>query len=272
MEPPQANKYFDSRDRDPCQHNVPWVGIIGGMGTAAGIYFEQLFLEVCSRKLLHEDQSYPQWVYFNASKIPDRTKAILGEASDCTPALINVLKKAQTIGILAVVVACNTAHYYYQKVIEKVPIPWVHLQYETARYMGMVFPGMRQVGILATDGTLYARLYDQAFSKVGIEALELSLDSKVQQNVMRAIYDQEFGLKHTGGVASMQAQELVREAIEKLNAPLVVAGCSELSMAFAQMNIGIPWIDPMKIAAEVLFDVWAGNRIPSSLLLDFEAG
>lgn len=258
---------FNNVDLDSLQKDEIWVGVIGGMGTAAGIHFEQLFFKVCSRKGISQDQNHPQWIYFNASKIPDRTKAIRGEEPDCTPYLVDIFKKAQAAGVSAVVVTCNTAHYYYEKVIEKVPIPWVHLPYETARYVSTTFPNIKQVGILASDGVLYTKLYYQMFNKMKIEALEPWLDSKIQRSIMRAIYDQEFGLKRTGGSVSMQVQELLLEAIDELNAPLIVVGCSELSIAFAQMNIQIPWVDPMTIAAEVLFDVCSGNRMPSTLVL-----
>ena len=53
----------------------PLIGIVGGMGTAAGLYFQNLFLQLCNERGIVTDQDYPEWLYFNASKAPDRTEA-----------------------------------------------------------------------------------------------------------------------------------------------------------------------------------------------------
>jgi aspartate/glutamate racemase len=90
--------------------------------------------------------------------------------------------------------------------------------------------------------------------------------------VMRAIYDPAVGIKHTGAIVSQGAKELLYKAVEAINAPIVVAGCTEISIAFAEMTLPVPWVDPMAIAAEVFFDIAYGQRTPESLIPHFSAG
>ncbi|NET60739.1 MAG: amino acid racemase [Symploca sp. SIO2E6] len=241
-----------------------WFGIIGGMGTAAGLLFEQIFFRVCNERGVSGDQSYPQWIYFNASQVPDRTLAIKKEAPNCTPYLVKVLEKAKATGVSAVVVTCNSAHYFYEDVYRQVPIPWIHLQKETARYITNTFSA-KKVGILATEGTIRTKLYYQALKSYGLLAVEPDYESRLQCEIMNAIYHPEFGIKYTGNQVSKSAQEILYAAVKELDTEVVVAGCTEFSVAFSRMELPVPWVDPLQIAAQVLFELSVGKRELDSL-------
>jgi len=241
-----------------------WFGIIGGMGTAAGLLFEQIFFRVCNERGVTGDQNYPQWIYFNASQVPDRTLAIKKEGPSSTPYLVKVLEKAKATGVSAVVVTCNSAHYFYEEVYKAVPIPWIHLQKETARYITNTFSTNR-IGILATEGTIQTKLYYHALKSNGLLAIEPDCASSLQQNIMNAIYHPDFGIKYTGNQVSKSAKEILYAAVKELDTQVVVAGCTEISVAFSRMEIPVPWVDPLQIAAQVLFELSIGKRDIASL-------
>jgi aspartate racemase len=239
-------------------------GILGGMGTAAGLLFQQIFFETCNRHGITGDQNYPEWLYLNASLAPDRTAAIKEEGPSPVPYLESMMKKMDAAGVKAVVVACNTAHQFYDEVFERVPIPWIHLQRETARAIRR--KGLERVGILATEGTIRARLYHQALKLFGIVGQEPAPESDLQIRIMASIYDPEFGVKFTGSDVSDTAKKILNDAIDEMNVDAVVAGCTELSVAFSSMEMPVAWFDPMAIAAETLFDLWRGSRTVASLI------
>lgn len=238
-------------------------GIVGGMGTAAGILFQEKFFDLCTQKGISGDQNYPEWVYINASKAPDRTKAIKQEGESPASYLIQVMKKMQVIGVEAVVVTCNTAHHFYQEVYEVIPIPWVHLQKETAKKIKQ--QGYASVGVFATEGTMRAQLYRRALESQGLKAIEPAVESELQSQIMDSIYNHQYGIKYTGNTVSSKAKELLYHAINQMNVSVVIAGCTELSVAFAQMEMPVKWFDPLFVAAEVLFDL-CYEQIPLSEL------
>jgi aspartate racemase len=173
------------------------------------------------------------------------------------------MKRMEAAGVSAVVVACNTVHHFYDEIYRLVPIPWVHLQLETAAAVRRA--GLSSVGILATEGANRTRLYSRALEAYGLAASEPDPDSPLQSKVTRAIYDPRIGIKATGSRVSTEARELLSAAISEMQVDAVVAGCTELSLAFQQMNLRIRWYDPLAIAAEVLYALWSGERTTASL-------
>lgn len=234
----------------------PLIGILGGMGTAAGLYFQHLFFQICSENGLSGDQDYPEWLYLNASQAPDRSAAIHQKGPSPVPYLVRCLKRMQAAGVEAVVVPCNTAHAFYEEIIAQVEIPWIHLLNETANEVRHW--DIEQIGIISTTGTLTSGLYQRALAAEGIEAIEPAPDSELQSKIMSAIYDPEFGVKFTGTGTSEKARLLLQEIIIELNTDAIILGCTELSVAAAGLNLGIRLFDPMRIAAQALFESWQG--------------
>ena len=157
---PRTGKYLQ-----PGQKFVP--GILGGLGPASHILFEETLLE---RNRLRgkggTDQSHPVWILISASSTPDRTKALLNKGENSLPYLQNYARIIETAGADALFVICNTAHAFHHKVQGKLKIPWVHLMDLTADAIIEDFPRITKVGVLATDGTLTSKLYQDRKSVV----------------------------------------------------------------------------------------------------------
>ncbi|HPI37481.1 MAG TPA: amino acid racemase [Ignavibacteriaceae bacterium] len=242
--------------------NKPLVGILGGMGTFSGLYFQNLFFEVCTKNGASGDQNYPEWVYLNASLAPDRTAAINKKGDSPVPYLVSQLKKMESIGVEIVVVTCNTAHAFFKEIKQEVSLPWIHLPYETV--IEVMKKQIKSIGIVGTEGTRYSGIYRNALQKAGVEVIEP--DEESQKLLMSAIYDEEFGIKHTGSVPSEKAKVLIKGVINEMKVSSVLSGCTELSLAFSSMNSNLQLFDPMEIAAQSLFDFWSGKRSVESFI------
>lgn len=236
----------------------PLIGILGGMGTAAGIYFQNLFLQICAANGISGDQDYPEWLYLNASQAPDRTAALNQKGPSPAPYLIQCLNKMQAAGVTVVVVTCNTAHAFYDEIIEQVNLPWIHLPNEMVKEVHRC--GIKEVGIMNTTGAMSSGLYQRAFAKAGIKIIAPAPDSDLQSKIMSIIYDPEFGIKFTGAGISEKARLLLQEVIIELNTDAIILGCTELSVAAAGLDLGVRIFDPLRIAAQVLLDIWQGKR------------
>ena len=102
------------------------IGILGGMGTQAGLDFCNK-LAVLNRG--KTDQKYPLFILYNKSNIPKRPEN-LKKYFNVLKSLIagcNLLKKNKCKFI---VMPCNTAHYWYDDLQKKIKIPIISIPKE----------------------------------------------------------------------------------------------------------------------------------------------
>jgi len=238
-------------------------GIIGGLGPAAHIEFERRLLAEGARRGARDDQDYPAWVLYNATDVPNRTNALL--ANDTRVAIERIASAARSLvsaGADFAAVPCNTAHALRDEVMALVPLPWLDLIDVTTEELARTYARGSRVLVLATSGTLKTGLYSKRLREAGFEPIEFGLDSREQADVMRAIRDDEFGIKSTGVRVDPRALELATKSLTKISGPLcAIAGCTELSVAFANVaNPPLPVIDPLDALAAATYDVAAGKR------------
>jgi aspartate racemase len=241
-----------------CENDPPLIGILGGMGTAAGIHFQNLFFQVCNANGIHGDQDYPEWLYFNASKAPDRTEALLGNGPSPEEYLVQRLQKMKAAGVDLVVAVCNTVHSFYTPVYGKVPIPWIDLQDETARKI--VHDGYTSVSLMSTEGTLRSGLFRNAIASLQIDYHEPQPASEMQRMITNAIYHPGYGIKYTGAKVHPKALRMLQEVVDGFEVDAIIMGCTELSLAKSHLKSNAVLLDPMEIAAQACYDYCYGKR------------
>jgi aspartate racemase len=179
-------------------------------------------------------------------------------------------------GADALFVVCNTAHAFHAEVQRAIGIPWAHLMRLVAAHIRATHAPGTRVGILATDGTLTARLYEEALEAEGLKPVAPVPGSPTQQQVMAAIGDPRTGIKSTGIEVSPQAREQLARAARwcmEQGAGVIVPGCTEISVAFAHDRPpDMPLVDPLRVLADAVLDLAWGERTPASLLTGVAAG
>ena len=242
-------------------------GILGGMGPLAHLEFERRLIQRNLERGVICDQDHPVWILIGASDVPDRTQSLVGLAEDCTPWLVRYGRMLERAGSDFLIVTCNTAHAFYNQVQPQLDIPWLRLMDCTARFIQDQYPQLKQIGVLATDGTLQTGLYSQPLLQMGLTPVLPEPDQQAQ--VMQAIYHPGWGIKTSGTWVSEQAIGQLRRAIVALQhqgAELVIAGCTELSVGLARISdLPIDWIDPLDIMADLALDLAFGHRILNSV-------
>lgn len=235
-------------------------GILGGLGPLAHVEFERRLIQASLARGAKTDQDHPVWILINAADTPDRTHSLQHNASICGQALLHYAQLLQQAGSDFLVVTCNTAHAFYPQIQSQLDIPWLHLMDCTTQFIYQTYPGLKRVGLLATDGTLKAQLYPQSLKQLGIETITPALQSSLQQQIMQTIYAPNWGIKTTGLNIDAAVLDNLCQAVTWLKAQgaeVVVAGCTELSVGFAQIeNLALPWIDPLEALAHQSLD-WA---------------
>ncbi|WP_316568598.1 amino acid racemase [Neobacillus sp. YIM B06451] len=219
------------------------VGIIGGMGPLATV---DLMNKIIFHTPAKKDQDHIHIIVDNYSQIPDRTTAILGKGTNPTPFMIQSARLLEKAGADFLVMACNTAHFYFNAVSNSVSIPILNMPLETARFLHE--KKLRRVGLLATDGTINTKLYQHSCISYDIHVIEP--DVQMQTEVMEGIYAIKAGNLDTGFLHLSKAADKLRDS----GAEAIIAGCTEIPLVLKsseQMTI----IDPTEILAKRVIEI-----------------
>ncbi|MCL1899737.1 MAG: amino acid racemase [Promicromonosporaceae bacterium] len=198
----------------------PLIGVIGGVGPLATAYFLRRVIESTAAQV---DQDHLDLLVFNHAAIPDRTRHLLDRSQpDPGPVLAADARRLEGFGCDFLVMPCNTAHTYTQQVQDAVTVPFVSIIDVTVAAARARLPGLRQVGLLATAGTVAAGVYDDAFAP---DVVVLTPSAVDQQRVDRLITQVKAGV-HVG----RQEVDSVAASLRERGAELVLLGCTELSV------------------------------------------
>jgi len=216
------------------------VGVLGGLGPMASVYFYEMVVNMTEAKT---DQEHVDMIITNRATTPDRTAFIVGNSNeDPSKILIDDAKKLEKYGVDFIVITCNTAHYFYEKIVNGVNIPLVNIVEETIKHAKAT--NHKKLGILATTGNIKTSLYQNMCEKYDIEYLVL--DENRQSKVMEIIYDD---IK-SGKPADMDKFNSIVDYLKENNCDGVILGCTELSILKNDNKLdGDFYIDSLKVLA-----------------------
>ena len=226
------------------------LGIIGGMGPMASALFYDM---ISSKTDASCDQENLDLILLSHAGMPDRTGAILSKDEVQIEAVRSKLLTdamfLQNSGCTAIAVTCNTAHYFVNMIEGELDIPFIHLIRETAEAVASEF-GAKKVAVLATDGTIETRLYQDELSKRGVIAF--TPKAEVQALVMHEIYD----CIKSGKPADEEIWQKIEEYVKAEGCEAAVLACTELSVVRKELSLGSFYFDPMDIMAERCLDFY----------------
>jgi len=239
------------------------IGILGGMGTQAGLDFCNK-LAVLNRGKI--DQEYPLFLLYNKSNIPGRpesigvqtkylsnkkkSKIILKKYNKVFKNLLLGCKLLQKNKCKFIVIPCNTAHYWYDDLKKKIKIPIINMPNEVFKYTKKNCKKNSKIGLLATEGTLKTNLYHKFFNK------EYNL-IQPSKDIQKKSVNKAIKLVKMGNVRS--AAKTIKPAINsliKMNCKKIILGCTELPIAifafksFKKIKSSKIFLDPNLILAD----------------------
>lgn len=226
------------------------LGIIGGMGPMASAVFYDM---ISSKTDASCDQENLDLILLSHAGMPDRTRAILSkdeaQIEEVRSKLYADAMFLQNAGCTAIAVTCNTAHYFVNMIEGELDIPFIHLIRETAEAVASEF-GAKKVAVLATDGTIETRLYQDELSKRGVIAF--TPKAEVQALVMHEIYE----CIKSGKPADEEIWQKIEEYVKAEGCEAAVLACTELSVVRKELSLGSFYFDPMDIMAERCLDFY----------------
>ena len=238
------------------------IGILGGMGTQAGLDFCNT-LAVLNRGKI--DQEYPLFLLYNKSNIPGRPESIGSQTKNLSNKSTNKKSKEKYNKVLKsllkgcklleknkckfIVIPCNTAHYWFDDLQNKIKIPIINMPKEVLKFTKKKCKKNSKVGLLATEGTLKTGVYKKFFEK----DYQLMHPS---QKIQKLSVNKAIKLVKMGNVkAAAKAIKPAIDSLIKMRCKKIILGCTELPIAifafksFENVKSSKVFLDPNLILA-----------------------
>jgi len=238
------------------------IGILGGMGTQAGLDFCNK-LAVLNRGKI--DQEYPLFILYNKSNIPGRPESIGSQTKNLSNKSTNKTSRAKYNKVLKsllkgcklleknkckfIVIPCNTAHYWFDDLQNKINIPIINMPKEVFKFTIKKCRKNSKVGLLATEGTLKTGVYKKFFEK-DYQLIEPS------QKIQKLSVNKAIKLVKMGNVkAAAKAIKPAIDSLIKMKCKKIILGCTELPIAifafksFENVKSSKIFLDPNLILA-----------------------
>ena len=161
------------------------IGILGGMGTQAGLDFCSKLAKLNRGKA---DQKYPLFVLYNKSNIPDR-KQNLKKYNKVLKSLLEGCKLLEKNKCKFIVIPCNTAHYWFDDLQRKINIAIVSFspQEQVIRtVLNSIFGKQSKKILIKTTNQKYRP--DKIFCKINRKKLILKRKVPMILSVCNKIY------------------------------------------------------------------------------------
>ena len=238
------------------------IGILGGMGTQAGLDFCNK-LAILNRGKI--DQQYPLFILYNKANIPRRLDSIDILTNNISKnlwkkknrekyqlvlkSLIEGCQLLEKSKCKFLVIPCNTAHYWYEDLKKKINLPIINMPKEVYNHTKKYCKKNSSIGLLATEGTLKTGIYNKFFDQ---KYNLIYPNQQIQKNSVNTSIE----LVKMGNVKS--ANRKIKTAIDYLirkKCKKIILGCTELPVAifafksFNKIKTSKIFLDPNLILA-----------------------
>ena len=220
------------------------IGVIGGMGPYASAYFYKLLLDK-SRDFYgaKNNNDYPE-ILIDSIPVPDfisdtknleKARGILSER----------MKRMNDYGVSVIGMTCNTAHILYKDLAKLSEVGFVSIIDAVSEKVSDL--GLKKVGLLATQTTIFQGLYREALSKTEIFCVNTDLRTQLlhEKIIRNVIAGKE--------VQTKQLINQVEKFIKRENLEGIILGCTEMPLIFPKERF-VNVIDCLDVLASKLLE------------------
>jgi aspartate racemase len=227
------------------------LGVLGGMGPLASAQF---MLRLTLLTPATRDQEHIPAVLWSDPRVPDRGKAMEAGGADPLPWLLRGIEGLKQAGCGAIVIPCNTAHVWYDRLAEEAGIPMPHIVDAAGADLARIGLKPCRIGLMGTAMTLRTKLYQRRLEGLGWTCIQPTEDQ------MTRLVTPAIALVKGNQVAD--AYEPLAEVVNSLaaqGAAAVVLGCTEIPLGIQAGPIdrlNVPVIDTIDSLARAAI-TWA---------------
>ena len=222
------------------------IGIIGGMSAYSTIDYYQLIID--EYKKIQAGIMCPELVIdsLNHGKI-----AKLITANQWDKVLNELLYSAKNLmkaKAEVIIIAANTPHIVFNKLVKKVKVPMISIMEGTGK--AIQDKKLTKIGLLGTKNTMDADYYSKTMNKMGIELIvpeeedKILIDGIIKKELILNIITEESKRKY------IQIMDKLREA----GAEGIILGCTEIPMLIKEKDYSLPLFDTTYLHAKAVLD------------------
>lgn len=215
------------------------VGILGGMSYESTIKYYDLLLQKYYQR--YHDYHYPEVLIYSL----DFQKVIDYELGDDENIYVNYLMEGinslQNGGSDYIVMAANSPHAVYNKLIQKAKVPILSIVEATAKEAKV--KDLKKLLLLGIKFTMQSSFYKDNFVK---ENMEVITPADSEQDIVNRIIFDELVI----GKFSKESKEKLLKIINTYDVDGVILGCTELPLIIHQSDIDVILLDTVEIHVE----------------------
>ncbi len=168
--------------------------------------------------------------------------------------MVSSAKKLAKAGADFVICPDNTIHQAFDLVVERSPIPWLHIAEEVAKEA--VKNRFRKLGILGTRYLVESSVYPEKLETFGIDYI--LPEPKEREQINNIIFDEL-----VNGILLNKSRNYFVEVIERLKengCDAVVLGCTEIPLIITPEVSPLPVLDSTRILARAALKKAVGKE------------
>jgi aspartate racemase len=216
------------------------VGILGGMGPMSTA---DLLRKVTEKTPVKHEREHLRMLIDSRPQIPDRPAALMGTGPSPVPMLQESARMLERWGAELIAIPCNTAHGFLADVQAAVGIEVLDMIGIVGREISKHFPEGAPVGLLSTTAAQRLRIFHDRMPRLDLVVPEASVQEElVAGAILQVKLEDTF----------QEPRRKLLEAIDSLKpAPVaVIAGCTEVELAFQGADGPVPIFRPLDLLAE----------------------
>ena len=216
------------------------IGVLGGMGPAATVDF---LAKVVALTPAETDQDHVPLIVWNVPQIPPRPAAIKAGSDAPLAPMLEGIRTLEQAGAEAIVIACNTAHYWYERMGAESSIPIIHIGDAVLAELRRRETPVHALGLMATPATIAARIYQDRLD--GVVERFVTPDASVQALIDGAIV----AVKRGDWARAREAADEAARLLLADGADALLLACTELPVALAGSRLAPACLDPTEALA-----------------------
>lgn len=233
------------------------IGVLGGMGPLATLDF---FNKVLAATPAKGDADHVPLLIQSDPRISPRPAAILGKGRSPLPELLAGRDRLIAAGATALVMPCNTAHFWYADLCQGCTVPFLSIVDASVKELVPLADAGSTIGIIATRATLAAQIFDPVLIGLGYTVM-LPDESAMESLVLPGIELVKAGEPLQGG-------RLIEQAVQALlnhGAQAVILACTETPLALdaIQSPLRIHCVDSTAALAKSCVAWWQSSQADS---------
>jgi aspartate racemase len=219
---------------------VKHIGIVACSSEGAALCYRTICLEGTEYLGRH---AYPEVTMHNYPLSEYMKYIVADDWEGVANLMVSSAEKLARIGADFVICPDNTIHQAFDLVVERSPLPWLHIAEEVAREAAN--KGFKKLGILGTRYLVESPVYPDKLKAAGIDYVLPELEERERINDI--IFDEL-----VNGIFLDESRNYFVEVIERLKekgCDAVVLGCTEIPLIVTPEVSPLPTLDSTRILA-----------------------